>query len=86
MKYILLGLISIYKRLISPIFGNNCRYYPTCSEYSYTAIELYGIIKGSKIALRRIMSCHPGNPGGIDFVPGSDAEKRYTEEENLKSF
>lgn len=61
-----LRLIRIYKIFISPLLGRNCRFYPTCSEYTYQAIEKYGLIKGIYLGLKRIIRCHPFNPGGYD--------------------
>lgn len=61
-----LKLIKFYKRFISPLFGKNCRFYPTCSDYTYQAIEKYGLIKGVFLGLKRILRCNPFNPGGYD--------------------
>ncbi|MGL4534472.1 MAG: membrane protein insertion efficiency factor YidD [Fusobacteriaceae bacterium] len=69
MKKILLLLIRIYQKYISKIFGKKCRFYPSCSEYTYKAIEKYGVIKGCYLGLRRILKCHPFHPGGIDYLP-----------------
>lgn len=71
MKYLLIKLIKIYKLLISPFLGNNCRYLPTCSEYSSECIEKFGAIKGSFKAIKRILSCHPIKflGGGYGFDP-----------------
>lgn len=66
MKYILLMIIKFYRKFISPLLGSNCRFYPTCSMYSYQAIEKYGAIKGSYKSIKRIIRCHPFNPGGYD--------------------
>ncbi|MCD6082918.1 membrane protein insertion efficiency factor YidD [Candidatus Aerophobetes bacterium] len=59
-------LISFYQRYISPLHPPCCRFYPTCSEYTRQAIEKYGLIKGIYLGMRRIMRCHPLNPGGYD--------------------
>ena len=67
-KWILIFLIKIYKRLISPMLGNRCRFYPSCSSYALEAITKYGAIKGSFMAFKRIIRCHPFNPGGYDPV------------------
>lgn len=78
MKRVILRLIRLYQRYLSPDTGilkslwlvdSACRFVPTCSEYAYQAIEAYGIIYGSWLAIRRIVRCHPWNPGGRDPVP-----------------
>ena len=61
--------IRFYQRFISPALGANCRYYPTCSAYTLTAIERYGVMKGGWMGLKRIGRCHPWHPGGFDPVP-----------------
>jgi putative membrane protein insertion efficiency factor len=69
MKTLLLSLIRIYKKFISPLFPPSCRFQPTCSQYSLEAIEKFGIFKGSWLAIKRILRCHPFNPGGYDPLP-----------------
>lgn len=64
-----LSLIKLYQKLVSPWLGMNCRYRPTCSEYTATAIERFGLIKGTWLGLRRLGRCHPLRPGGYDPVP-----------------
>ena len=68
---ILIKFIKGYKYLISPILGNSCRYFPTCSDYSIEAIKAYGLLKGSYLSLKRIFSCHPIKflGGGQGFDP-----------------
>ena len=68
-KRIMLGMIRFYRRFISPMFPPCCRFTPTCSQYALEAIEKYGALKGGWLALRRILRCHPFNPGGYDPVP-----------------
>ncbi|MEY2336219.1 membrane protein insertion efficiency factor YidD [Acidithiobacillus ferrianus] len=58
-----------YQSVISPFLGHNCRFYPTCSEYTCQAIERYGIAQGFWLGIKRISCCHPWHPGGIDPVP-----------------
>jgi putative membrane protein insertion efficiency factor len=65
-KQVLILLIRFYQKAISPLFPGKCRFYPTCSEYSIQALEKYGIIKGTYLALRRIIRCNPFNSGGYD--------------------
>ncbi|MFP4560023.1 MAG: membrane protein insertion efficiency factor YidD [Thiohalorhabdus sp.] len=62
-------IIRGYRWLISPLLGAHCRFQPTCSSYAITALERHGPIKGSWLALRRILRCHPFHPGGDDPVP-----------------
>jgi len=69
MKKVALGLIRFYKKFISPALPPSCRYYPTCSEYTYQAIDKYGMLRGGWMGFRRIMRCHPFTPGGYDPVP-----------------
>lgn len=69
MKKILLSLIRFYRRHISPRFPPSCRYYPTCSVYAIQAIETHGALKGSLLAILRILRCNPLFPGGYDPVP-----------------
>ena len=59
LTHILIRLIKVYKFLISPLLGNSCRYFPTCSDYSIEALKTFGFFKGSYKSLRRIISCHP---------------------------
>ena len=67
-KKIMIFLIRFYQLCISPLLGNNCRYYPTCSQYAIEAIEKKGIIRGSWMAVKRICRCHPWHDGGYDPV------------------
>jgi putative membrane protein insertion efficiency factor len=69
MKRLLLGLIKAYRYLLSPLLGPSCRFYPTCSAYAAEAIDTHGVLRGSWLAVRRILRCHPWHPGGIDPVP-----------------
>ncbi len=69
MKRLALALIRLYKRFISPLLPPSCRFEPTCSVYTYQAIEKYGVIKGGVMGAKRIARCHPLNPGGYDPVP-----------------
>ncbi|NLW24377.1 MAG: membrane protein insertion efficiency factor YidD [Clostridia bacterium] len=61
-------LIKLYQKFISPLKGKTCRFYPTCSEYTLQAISKYGFCKGSLLALKRILKCHPFHPGGYDPI------------------
>jgi len=72
MKSILIGLIHLYRRILSPWIGRQCRFDPTCSRYAEQAIELYGPWRGAWLASRRLLRCHPLFPGGHDPVPGNE--------------
>ncbi|HEX4791720.1 MAG TPA: membrane protein insertion efficiency factor YidD [Actinospica sp.] len=69
MKYVFMGLIRIYQRLISPLLGPRCRYYPSCSHYGYEAMSVHGAAKGTILTAWRILRCNPWSAGGIDEVP-----------------
>jgi putative membrane protein insertion efficiency factor len=69
MRRVLLTLIDGYRLLLSPFFGAQCRFYPTCSVYAREAIERYGSVRGSWLAIKRLVKCHPWHAGGIDPVP-----------------
>lgn len=66
LKKIFIKLIKFYQKRISPLLGNNCKYYPTCSEYTKQAIEKYGVVKGSIKGIIRILKCNPFSKGGYD--------------------
>lgn len=66
MKYVMIFMIKLYQKFISPLLGSNCRFMPTCSQYSIEAITKYGAIKGGFLSVKRISKCHPFHPGGYD--------------------
>ena len=66
MKQILLLAIKFYQKVISPWTLKSCRFYPTCSQYTKQALEKYGFFKGTWLGVKRIIKCHPFNPGGYD--------------------
>lgn len=70
MKWLLIGLLRAYRFAISPLYGQVCRYHPTCSAYALEAVTVHGSIKGSWLAVRRVGRCHPWAAGGYDPVPG----------------
>ena len=76
MKRVLLALIGAYRLLVSPFLGANCRFYPTCSDYAAQAIDTHGAVRGSWLAVRRVLKCHPWHPGGVDPVPPKNRVKR----------
>ncbi len=76
LKSLLLLIIKAYQLILSPLMGSNCRYYPTCSCYTHTAIEKYGAFKGSWLGIKRILRCNPWSEGGIDLVPGTENDEK----------
>lgn len=75
-KYALIGFLRLYRKFISPIYGQVCRFYPSCSAYALEAVERHGAVRGSWLAVRRLVRCHPWNPGGYDPVPPRDVDQR----------
>ena len=69
MKRMALAAIRYYQKAISPLVPPSCRFYPSCSAYAAEAIDKYGFLRGSLLAVKRILRCHPFNPGGYDPVP-----------------
>lgn len=69
MKYLLIGFLRLYRAFISPLYGQVCRYHPSCSAYALDAVRIHGSLKGVWLALRRLTRCHPWAAGGYDPVP-----------------
>ncbi|PPC80419.1 MAG: membrane protein insertion efficiency factor YidD [Methylotenera sp.] len=69
MSRLLILLIKGYQRILSPFFGQQCRFYPTCSQYGLEAIQKYGALRGSYYTVHRLCRCHPWCEGGHDPVP-----------------
>ncbi|WP_412989971.1 membrane protein insertion efficiency factor YidD [Pediococcus siamensis] len=76
MKKILLGLVKLYQKVISPLFPPSCRYYPTCSNYMVGALKKHGALKGTLMGTARILRCNPFVKGGYDPVPDYFTLKR----------
>lgn len=75
MKQFIIKSIKFYQKKISPLFGPKCRYYPTCSQYAIQAVEIHGVLKGSVLAVLRLLRCNPIFPGGYDPVPEKKQKK-----------
>ena len=69
MRTLALWLICAYQNTLSRVLPPSCRFFPSCSQYAYEAINKYGFARGSWLGLKRIARCHPFNPGGYDPVP-----------------
>ena len=68
-RYLAIGIIYLYRTLVSPLLPPSCIYTPTCSRYALTALQRYGVVKGGAMAVRRVLRCHPWRSGGHDPVP-----------------
>ena len=68
-RNVLIILLKTYRRIISPLYGPVCRFFPSCSAYALEAVTVHGAVKGSWLAVRRLARCHPWNAGGVDHVP-----------------
>ena len=72
LRALLIGFLRLYRLAISPLYGQVCRYHPSCSAYALTAVETHGSIRGTWLAARRLTRCHPWADGGYDPVPGTE--------------
>jgi hypothetical protein len=70
MRFLVLKIIRVYQKYLSPLLGPSCRFHPTCSEYTFQAIETYGVFKGGVLAIKRILKCNPWGGSGADPLPG----------------
>lgn len=78
MRHLLIGLLKAYRFAISPLYGQVCRYHPTCSAYALESVETHGAAKGSWLAVRRVARCHPWAAGGHDPVPHAASSAAVT--------
>jgi len=69
MRILVLRIIKVYQKYLSPLLGPSCRFHPTCSEYTFQAIETYGVFKGGILAIKRILKCNPWGGSGADPLP-----------------
>ena len=81
MKYVLIGFVKLWRLLISPLYGNVCKFYPSCSAYGLEALQVHGAARGGWLTIRRIVRCHPWSLGGYDPVPGTAAADEWEAEQ-----
>ncbi|MGV8966254.1 MAG: membrane protein insertion efficiency factor YidD [Cellulomonas sp.] len=63
------ALLRLYQRVVSPLYGTTCRFYPSCSQYALLSVQRHGVFRGTRLAVWRLLRCNPWNPGGVDDVP-----------------
>ncbi|MYL24053.1 membrane protein insertion efficiency factor YidD [Halomonas alkaliantarctica] len=80
---LLIGIVRGYQWVISPLLGPRCRFWPSCSSYTIEAIQVHGPLKGTWMAIKRMVKCHPGSDGGLDPVPGGPSEKLCQDDDEL---
>ena len=71
MRWLLIGFVKLWRRFVSPLYGNVCKYHPSCSAYGLRALEVHGALRGSWLVVSRISRCNPWSLGGYDPVPGT---------------
>lgn len=84
LAWVLIGLISVYRKLVSPLLAPRCRFYPSCSAYALEAVRVHGAGRGSWLAVRRLSRCHPFHSGGLDPVPPAKPERGAQELPRLR--
>ena len=77
MRRVTLGLIRVYQWTLSPVLGPACRFHPSCSEYTYKAVESFGFLRGTWMGARRVLRCNPFCEGGYDPVPEKRGEGSF---------
>jgi putative membrane protein insertion efficiency factor len=84
-KYLIIGFLKFWRLVVSPLYGDVCKFYPTCSAYALDAVQANGAIRGTWLTLRRIVRCHPWSLGGYDPAPGTAAAAEYARELELEA-
>ncbi len=69
MRFLVLKIIKVYQKCLSPLLGPSCRFHPTCSEYALQAVETYGVFRGGILAAKRVLRCNPWGGSGVDPLP-----------------
>jgi len=83
MKTLMIGFVRLWRAIISPLYGDVCKYYPSCSAYGLEALQVHGAVKGAALTIWRILRCNPWSKGGYDPVPGTPAHAAWLRERAL---
>lgn len=75
MRHVLAALLRVYRAVVSPLYGDVCKFHPTCSAYALDAVLTHGSLRGSWLTVKRLVRCHPWSLGGYDPVPAVNAQK-----------
>lgn len=79
LKYPMIWFVKAWRRVISPLYGDVCKFHPSCSAYGLRALEFHGAARGSVLTIGRIARCHPWSEGGVDYVPGTPEAHEWAE-------
>ncbi|MBX4321953.1 membrane protein insertion efficiency factor YidD, partial [Mycobacterium tuberculosis] len=71
---LLIALLKLYRTIVSPLYGDVCRYFPSCSAYALEAVTVHGAVRGLGLSVMRLLRCHPWAAGGSDRIPGGGRE------------
>lgn len=82
LRYPLIWFVKFWRKFISPLYGEVCKYHPSCSEYGLRSLEIHGSLKGSALIFRRLARCHPWSQGGVDYVPNSPEAREWANKNN----
>lgn len=85
LKYPMIGFVKLWRRILSPGYGEVCKFHPSCSTYGLRALEEHGGLRGGWLMVRRISRCHPWSMGGVDYVPGTPEARLWAEQNNPTS-
>ena len=77
MRYVLIAFVKLWRRVVSPLYGDVCKFHPTCSAYGLRALQVHGAFRGGWLTIRRIGRCHPWSMGGVDYVPGTPEAEQW---------
>lgn len=83
LKYPLMWFVTAWRKVISPLYGDVCKFHPSCSSYGLEALRRHGGIKGGYLTIKRLIRCHPWSQGGVDYVPGTPEARRWAADQDV---